>query len=208
MLKLTKRMGIMKKLDTWGFSIVEVILIVVIIGLLGGIGYYVYSSQKKTNTALDSAAKSQGEPQKTEKKTTPVSSTKTDPNTGYVVVKDWNVRFKPGDIAKNTYLGEYSSASQSYNLRNTDLDKWPDCKTSPMSVAAIIRVKGDPIYTEAGADGTKHYSDLFGGKSVNGYYYYIQHAQYLCDGGQDKEGLVANIESALAKSSSTIEQAQ
>ena len=56
------------KLNTKGFSPLNILLLVVIVGLIGGVGYYVYNSQKKTNTELDNAAMSQGEPQKSEKK--------------------------------------------------------------------------------------------------------------------------------------------
>ncbi len=57
----------MKKLNSKGFGAIEALLILVIIGIIGGVGYFVYSSQKKTNTVLDNAAKSHAEPQKTEK---------------------------------------------------------------------------------------------------------------------------------------------
>lgn len=58
----------MKKLNSKGFSPLHVVLTIVIIGVIAGVGYYVYNSQKKTNSALDNAAKSQSEPQKAEKK--------------------------------------------------------------------------------------------------------------------------------------------
>lgn len=45
----------MKKLNTKGFGVVEGLLIVVIIGIIGGAGYYVYAqNQNKTNTYTDS----------------------------------------------------------------------------------------------------------------------------------------------------------
>ncbi len=50
MLNLTNTRNIMKKLNTKGFGVVELILIIVIFGLIGGVGYYVYNSQKETNT--------------------------------------------------------------------------------------------------------------------------------------------------------------
>lgn len=54
------------KINQKGFGVVEILLVFVIIGLIGGTGYYVYNSQKKTNTALDNTANSQSEPQKSE----------------------------------------------------------------------------------------------------------------------------------------------
>lgn len=38
-----------------GFSAVEILIVVVIVGLIGGVGLYVLSSQKKTNNALDNS---------------------------------------------------------------------------------------------------------------------------------------------------------
>lgn len=51
-----------------GFSAVEALLIVVIIVVLGGVSWYVYDSQKKTNQALDKTTQAQNDPQKTEPK--------------------------------------------------------------------------------------------------------------------------------------------
>jgi Tfp pilus assembly protein PilE len=58
----------MKKLNSKGFTLVHALLLVVIAGMIAGVGYFVYNSQKKTNTALDNATKSQNDPQKSEKK--------------------------------------------------------------------------------------------------------------------------------------------
>ena len=45
----------MKTLDQKGFGIVQTLLLVIIIGLIGGTGYYVYNAQKDTNKSLDNA---------------------------------------------------------------------------------------------------------------------------------------------------------
>jgi hypothetical protein len=58
-----------------GFSAVEVLLLLVIVGIIGGVGYFVMNSQKKTNTTLEDTSKSQGEVQKAEKKETKVDPT-------------------------------------------------------------------------------------------------------------------------------------
>lgn len=52
-----------------GFAIVESLLIVVIIGLLGGVGYYVWHAQKQANDTLQAASKvAQSSPGKVVKK--------------------------------------------------------------------------------------------------------------------------------------------
>ena len=46
-LKITKRAPDMKKLNNKGFSAVETILVLVIVGLIGFVGWYVYNSKKE-----------------------------------------------------------------------------------------------------------------------------------------------------------------
>ncbi len=58
----------MKKLNAKGFSPLELILLVLIIGALGGVGYYVYNAQKKTTQTFSNTSKAAGEAQKSEKK--------------------------------------------------------------------------------------------------------------------------------------------
>lgn len=50
-----------------GFSAVEGLLILVIVGSIGGVGYFVYQSKSKTTSSLNNTAKSQNEPQKSTK---------------------------------------------------------------------------------------------------------------------------------------------
>ncbi len=79
-----------------GYSIGQVLLVVLVLGLIGGVGYYVYQRQSK-----DSASETVAE-------VTSVSSapkteeTKTsDPNEGYFVVKEWGVKFKKDQFTQN-----------------------------------------------------------------------------------------------------------
>lgn len=75
----------MKKLQS-GFTVVEGLLILVIVGLLGGTGWYVWSSNKQVNKNLDSATNtSQSSP--TAKKASPVSQQD-------FVIKEWGVHAK------------------------------------------------------------------------------------------------------------------
>jgi len=45
----------MKKLNVRGFSAVEALLILVVLGLIGGAGYYVYQSKNKTSESINTA---------------------------------------------------------------------------------------------------------------------------------------------------------
>lgn len=46
----------MKKLNHRGFSLPHLLLFIVILGLIGGTGWYVYNSNKKANKSLDNAS--------------------------------------------------------------------------------------------------------------------------------------------------------
>ncbi len=52
-----------------GFSPVQILLIVVVVSLIGGTGWYVWQSTNKTNDTLETTSKALGEAQKAEKKT-------------------------------------------------------------------------------------------------------------------------------------------
>lgn len=45
----------MRHINQKGLGLVQVLLLLVIVGLIGGTGFYVYKSQKETNKSLDSA---------------------------------------------------------------------------------------------------------------------------------------------------------
>lgn len=51
-----------------GFSPIQILLVLIVLGLIGGTGYYVWQSRNKTNATLEQTAKSQGEAQKTDTK--------------------------------------------------------------------------------------------------------------------------------------------
>ncbi len=86
----------MKILNNKGFGAIESILIVVIIAAIGGAGYYVYNSQKKTNAALDNASKAQSDPQKSEKKEkVETKVVEKNEESGFFEIKELGVKFKP-----------------------------------------------------------------------------------------------------------------
>jgi hypothetical protein len=77
-----------------GFSAVEALLILVIVGVIGGVGYFVYSSQKKTNEALENAAKvSSSVYASTKTETKPVAESE--------IYVDWK------SFSKNGYVFKY-----------------------------------------------------------------------------------------------------
>lgn len=80
----------MKKLNQSGFGAIEAILIVVIVAIIGGTGYYVYHANKQTDKAANNASSSNIESSKTQatssKTTAPANTPK------YLTIKEWGIR--------------------------------------------------------------------------------------------------------------------
>ncbi|MEK7059705.1 MAG: hypothetical protein AAB971_03035 [Patescibacteria group bacterium] len=124
------------KFNQRGFAAVETILIIVIVAIIGGAGYFVYSSNKKTNDTLNSAAKvAQSSPDSNTKTKSVAKSTQP-----VLDIKEWDVKIElsPGLIG-TTYKIEGDTAW----LSTKDLDSNMTCSqyyssTSP-SFQAIVR---------------------------------------------------------------------
>ena len=68
----------MKKLtDQSGFSAVEVVLVMVIVAIVGGVGYYVYHANNKTLDSYNAASESASQPVVKSKKSASGSSSST-----------------------------------------------------------------------------------------------------------------------------------
>ena len=106
-----------------GFTTVEGLLILVIVAIIGGTGYYVYHSQKQTDKTLDSAANTSQSA--VNQKTTAAKTTQA-ASTGYLVIKEWGVKFKEDSSSTDAYYKFYPAdedPNQQYlYLDSKDLD--------------------------------------------------------------------------------------
>jgi len=82
-----------------GFSVVEILIVVVIVGLVGTVGWLVYDRQKSKSDDKDTAVQTSQQESSKNQTVTP----KPVPNTGYLVVKEWGVKIKMKDADKVSY---------------------------------------------------------------------------------------------------------
>jgi len=69
--KIKVKASYMKRLDRSGFGAVQVILVFVILGMIGGTGWYVYNAQKNTNKLVESTETKQSQSTKSTTASTP-----------------------------------------------------------------------------------------------------------------------------------------
>src|SRR3989344_1891275 len=141
-----------------GFSVVEGVLILVIIGLLGGVGWYVWDSNKKTKQVLDNTDKGSSVSNKIPNET----------NANYLVIKEWSVKVP---LDSDTTGLEYSIGSNGVaSFRTTELNKFTgdNCANS----INVARGKAKEIVinelgTDEGANFEETYAEAVKNKNDN-----------------------------------------
>jgi hypothetical protein len=88
----------MKQSAQNGFAVLEALLIVVILAIIGGTGYFVWHAKQNTDKSLSDTANSQPAISKPSKQTSDGSADTTKGSVKYLVIKEWGVKFPyPGD---------------------------------------------------------------------------------------------------------------
>jgi len=127
------------KLNQKAFGAIETLLIIVIVAILGGTGYYVYHANKATNDTLNAAAKdASGSPKFSSKKATAKPPSKpVDPTAGWKTYSsptgapDYSFKY-PGNWTLSTDHGQLSS---------------PDGFTMKIAFTKLYDDKGQPVQT-------------------------------------------------------------
>jgi type II secretory pathway pseudopilin PulG len=136
-----------------GFSLIEGLLLVIAIALVAGVGYYVYSSNKKTNESLNNASK--------------VSQSTALPPTSAILykVKELGIEFKLPDSLKGLYYNldtDGSSVAFFMNDLNSAANKCED--KGPYAVNTWVKVDG--TYDDEPGTGLIKQFDKFYVKSI------------------------------------------
>lgn len=100
-----------------GFGAVEVLLVLILIGILGGVGFYVYNSNKKSNQKADTTSTASKAETKVADKSTDTETVKeADANLGYLVIKEWGVKIKLRDSMKVSYTYSAEAGNQAASI--------------------------------------------------------------------------------------------
>lgn len=118
-----------------GFSLVGILVIVAAVVVLGIIAWRVWDAGQ--NKQSDSAnTNQQTNDQGQDKEPEPEPATEVDPNEGYVVIKEWGVRFKPADGLEGVeYFKPSNVTTDSISLTTKQLaEAEPTCGTTSNSM--------------------------------------------------------------------------
>jgi type II secretory pathway pseudopilin PulG len=121
-----------------GFSAVEALLLVIIIGMLVGVGWYVWHSQKQVDKTYSQIANSSVVP-KSKSSTKPAAS-----NSNYFVIKEWGVKLPVTDSSDKYYYEFDKNDSTFINVYSQNADgvvgpKGVSCKGE--YIAFVLRLE-------------------------------------------------------------------
>jgi hypothetical protein len=145
-----------------GFSITAIIAVLLTVAVLGLIGWKMYSLYGKPTTTTET--------NQSNSQTTTTTQEQTDPNAGYVVIKEWGVRFKPVDGLTDVIYA-FSPTTQTINFSTNSL-KALDSNCAPDKAPAIGGIERTTTPYNS-----PHPQAL---GAINGYYYYYDSQQSTC----------------------------
>jgi len=162
------------RINQKGFAAVEAVLIVIVIALVGGSGYFVWRAQKNVNTAYNAASKvAQSTPEKVTKKASTTAQTQK-----YLVIEEWGVRMKLStQLADAYYVINSDTPTSAYLSTRSLVAAAPDCAADKVSVAAIYRLTDSE---QQQATSNPDSGNIPGNVHIGDYWYGIVSAQAGC----------------------------
>lgn len=169
-----------KSLNQRGFGAVEALLIIVIVGIVGGTGYYVYRANNNSTNTQDSA-------QTDANTAAPHKKTDAKPTVQYETLTEWGVRAPVSGSLKLQYT--MSSDGKQANFTSAQLLAVDSACTADFG-GTISRYAPTDNASTGGASQTAKDRAAQSDKStyayVGGYYYFFDHSQAACGSDPDK----------------------
>lgn len=172
----------MKMHNQKGFGGVEGLLILVIIGLIGGTGYFVLHSQQQTQATLNSTSKAAGNVQKTAAKP---SQIQTSSSKKFLEIPEMGIKLSlTKDIEDAYYKITDDNGQKEARLGVHLLDSVQGCnlEKSNFQLAYLANIPKD---RDGGNIFNGKYTDQYKGLIVGDRFYYIALAQISCSTDKD-----------------------
>jgi hypothetical protein len=181
-----------------GFAVLEGLLLLVVVGMIAGSGWYAFHSKHQTDKILSQSEKTS--------QSTPAASKNTVITQKYLTIKEWGVK------------GPYQSdVDLSYKITSDDIGEvWaqmsstqlkaaaPECDEQSQMGGVIIRYhKGDDLRGPAGQDTGQTIEQAIKSNvlteysHVGDYYYYFEHPQAACGVSQKSVDIQGSTLSAV-----------
>lgn len=193
-----------------GFSIVEGVIAIMVIGIFGFIGWTVYNTYTSKPTKVTSQTTSINNTTKQPATNNNQPAQTVDPNAGFFVIKEWNVRFKPASGLTNL----------KYTIKAFDTDSNADFTTTQVNA---LDSHCDPSLPN-GFSGIGSISRIATSEqqpttgigrpllaTINSYNYYGEHPQATClpsNASSSDTSTLSNISTEFFNSITTLQAAQ
>jgi hypothetical protein len=169
----------MKKFNSKGFSAVEALFVLLVIGLVSGIGWYVYGNQS-------------GDPVSSE----PTAATEQDETQGdnksYYEIKELGVKFDLSKAPDGLYYFLGNDGKTAYfsleDLKNTD------CAADKTAQVALTRYNDEDFTLDQAAIPQKDEA-----KKMNGFYYFTLGGQAMCSEDVAVQEKASNLRAEISQ---------
>jgi hypothetical protein len=160
-----------------GFAVVESLLILVIVAIIGGTGWFVWHSKQQTDKTLSETGNSQSV--NPSKKTPTTVSTSTSQK--YLTIKEWSVKVPLTSADPDAY---YVINADRPDTAYLSLQKYKgtECAADNTSIGAYFRFTKDQ---KDDLSGNTLLSENPGAPKVGNYYFGYIHAQAACSVSSD-----------------------
>jgi hypothetical protein len=124
-----------------GFNALIIVLLIALVGVIGFVGWRMYDSSQQANNQQN-AQNGNGQTQEPT----------TDPNEGYVVIKEWGVRFKPVEgLSGVEYFKPKGLDENTYSITTKELGAVePECGKNSQSYALGLLTRAEEVEPENG----------------------------------------------------------
>lgn len=156
-------------------NVLEIVIIVILALAIVGLIVWRVMDSKSDNSTESSSSTSQSNSSNTTSQSNSSNTTQTDKNQGYIVIDEWNVRFKPADATSFTYAKlSGSTKPDDYGFSTSTLESMGKyCLASMGQKGSVTRSTNANPTTDSYYPGAA----LNGGNPIGGYYYFYRGPQ-------------------------------